>query len=345
MQKAFGKVLRVAISFALAGGLLWLFARNLDFAKVGAALRGAHPAWLAASVVVSVLGIPVRSWRWTRLIRHVGTVTQLEAFSATCIGFAATTLLPARAGEVVKPVALSRTSRLPLPPLLASVALERLIDLVCIVALFVVYALGGWAPAGVGGEAGSNFVILRRSALIAGGGTLVAIVLLALLSTRPALHDRLMGPFLRLLPHSLGAKVGALLRSFLEGFGSLRTAHASGAVALSSACLWLVICAQIHAGLLAFDLSFPFPVSFFVLTWSVLGLAIPTPGGVGGYHAAVAYGLTAFYAVAPATAAAFALAQHAIGFVPITILGLGFLAAGGLSLGSLKEEAVDPGTR
>ena len=27
-----------------------------------------------------------------------------------------------------------------------------------------------------------------------------------------------------------------------------------------------------------------FPVSFFVLTWAVLGLAIPTPGGVGGFH-------------------------------------------------------------
>ncbi len=343
MSKASGRVLRVAISFALAGGLLWLFARNLDFAKVGAALRAAHPGWLAASVALSLLGIPIRSWRWTRLVLHVGKVSQLEAFSATCIGFAATTLLPARAGEIVRPVALSRTSRLPLPPLLASIALERLIDLVSIVALFVVYALGGWAPSGVGGEAGSNFSLLRRSALLAGAGTATVLVLLALLSSRPALRDRLMSPFLRLLPGSLGEKVGSLLRSFLDGFGSLRTAHSTGAVALSSAALWLLISLQIYAGLLAFDLRFAFPVSFFVLTWGVLGLAIPTPGGVGGYHAAVAYGLTAFYGVAPATAAAVAIAQHAIGFVPITILGLGFLAAGGLTLGSLKGETAAAG--
>ena len=54
------------------------------------------------------------------------------------------------------------------------------------------------------------------------------------------------------------------------------------------------------------------PVSFFVLAWAILGLAIPTPGGVGGYPTAVAYALTAFYGVGKATAGAFALVSHAL---------------------------------
>jgi uncharacterized membrane protein YbhN (UPF0104 family) len=83
-------------------------------------------------------------------------------------------------------------------------------------------------------------------------------------------------------------------------------------------------------------------VAFFVLTWGVLGLAIPTPGGVGGYHAAVAYCLWGFYSVPKNTAAALALISHAISFVPITLLGLGFLAAGGLSLRSLADGKAEP---
>lgn len=341
MPSAAGRILRVVVSFALAGVMLWLFARNLDFERVGASLRGASPSWLAASSLLSVLAIPIRSWRWTLLLRHVGRVTQFDAFSATCIGFAATTLLPARAGEVVRPVALSRRTRLPFAPLLASIALERLIDLVCIITLFVFYALAGFAPAEMGAEAGTRFALLRRSALVAGAGTAAALVFLALLSARPSLRDRLLSPALRLLPARVGDRVGGVLRSFLEGFGSLRTARETLAVACGSAALWLTICAQVWAGLQAFDLRFPFAVSFFVLTWGVLGLAIPTPGGVGGYHAAVAYCLVAFHGVAPPSAAAFALAQHAVSFVPITVLGLGFLAAGGLSLGALRDEPAD----
>jgi len=90
--------------------------------------------------------------------------------------------------------------------------------------------------------------------------------------------------------------------------------------------------------LLAFDLVLPYPVAFFIIAWAILGLAIPTPGGVGGYHTAVAYSLAGFYAVPKETAAAFALVSHALSFVPITLVGLVFLLAGGLSLKSLREE-------
>ena len=84
----------------------------------------------------------------------------------------------------------------------------------------------------------------------------------------------------------------------------------------------------------------PFPVAFFVITWAVVVLAIPTPGGVVGYHTAVAYSLTGFYGVAKDTAAAFALVSHALSFGPITLVGLGFLIAGGFSLRSLAATPV-----
>jgi len=106
--------------------------------------------------------------------------------------------------------------------------------------------------------------------------------------------------------------------------------------------LWLVICLQIYSTMLAFDLRFPFPVSFFVLTWAVLGLAIPTPGGVGGYHAAVAYSLTGFFAVTEASAKAFAIVAHLISFAPVTIVGLALLGAGGMKLRTLAVESEEP---
>jgi uncharacterized protein (TIRG00374 family) len=331
------RAVRFAVSIGLAAILLGLFVRNLDFAAVGAALRNAHGGWLLAAAVAGLVATPpIRSWRWGHLLKgHPASVWNLN--SATAIGFAASTLLPARAGEIVRPVALSRSAALPLAPCLVSIALERLIDLLSTIALFVVFVLG-WAPGTLTGDEASRFALLRRSAFLLGAGTVAGVALLTLFAARPDLARRLAAPVLRRFSAKLSGRLASVLDSLLSGLAALRTARDAAVVAALSALLWLVICFQIWATLKAFDLVLPFPVSFFVLTWAVLGLAIPTPGGVGGYHAAVAYALTGFYAVPTNTAAAFALASHAISFVPITILGLLFLVAGGFSLKNLAEE-------
>jgi len=332
------KTVRVAVSLGLAAVLLVLFLRTLDFAAVGKAIRGAHVGWLLAAVTANLLATPLfRSWRWALLLKKAGRPSAFDLNSATSIGFAASTLLPARAGEIVRPIALARRAGLPVAPCLASIALERLIDLVVCVFLFVVYAVG-WAPQNMGGEAAGRFALLRHLALVFGAGTLAGLAVLAFLAAKPERTDRFVKPLLRPLPEKIGARIEALLLSFLDGLGALGTAKDVAVVAAASVALWALIASQVWMTLLAFDVAVPYPVSFFVLAWAILGLAIPTPGGVGGYHTAVAYALTAFYGISKDTAGAFALVSHALSFVPITVLGLGFLLAGGLSLKTLREE-------
>jgi len=330
--------LRVAVSVSLAAVLLFLFLRTLDFAAVGRAIRGAHGGWLVAAAACGLFHTPLfRSWRWALLLKRAGRPSTYDLNSATSIGFAASTLLPARAGEIVRPVALARRSGLPLAPCLASIALERLIDLVTCVFLFVVYAVG-WAPRDMGGEAAGRFALLRHLALLFGAGTLLGLLVLGFLAARPERTDRFVKPLLKPLPERVAARIEALLLSFLDGLGAVGSWRDAAVVAAASVALWLLIAAQVWMTLFAFDLVLPYPVAFFVIAWAILGLAIPTPGGVGGYHTAVAYALAGFYAVPKDTAAAFALVSHALSFVPVTLVGLVFLLAGGLSLKALREE-------
>jgi uncharacterized protein (TIRG00374 family) len=332
------KALRVGVSLGLAAVLLVLFLRTLDFAAVGRAIRAANVGWLAAAVAANLLATPLfRSWRWGLLLKKAGKPSFYDLNSATAIGFAASTLLPARAGEIVRPVALARRAGLKVAPCLSSVALERLIDLVVCILLFVVYAIG-WTPQNMSGEAAGRFALLRHLALIFGAGTVAGLAVLAFLAAKPERTDRFVKPLLRPLPTKVGARIEAILLSFLDGLGALGTAKDVAIVAVSSLALWALIASQVWMTMLAFGAHVPYPVSFFVLAWAILGLAIPTPGGVGGYHTAVAYALTAFYGVGKDTAGAFALVSHALSFVPITLLGLVFLLAGGLSLKSLREE-------
>jgi uncharacterized protein (TIRG00374 family) len=342
VPKAASNALRIAVSLGLSALLLWLFFRKLDISELGTTLSAAHPGWVGLALTITLVNFPLRSWRWTRLLHHVQRVPQREAFSATCIGFAASVLLPARAGEIVRPAVLSRRTGLPFAPALASIAVERLIDLVSVVLLFVAYALGGWEPANLAPEAHGRLEILRRSAFLVGAATVLVFAGLALLAARPQLAERVLGPLERRLPAKIAGRVVSLLRSFLGGLASIRTGSDAAVMAGSSAAMWLLNALQFHAVTRAFDIVLPYPVSFFVLTWAVLGLAIPTPGGVGGYHTAVAYSLTGFYGVAASPAAATALVTHAVAFVPVTLAGVAFLAGSGLTLRRLAASGGGP---
>ncbi|MCC6130111.1 MAG: flippase-like domain-containing protein [Acidobacteria bacterium] len=333
------KALNIGISLGLTALLLTLFLRNLDFAQVGHSIRNADPLWLGSALVASLVVIPIRSWRWTILLHHAGPLRQTDAIAATCIGFAATTLLPARAGEVVRPVALARMSDKPVSPFLASVGLERLIDLIVILLLFLAFALGGYMPQGLAPAERTAFLILQRSAYLAGTGSIIVLAVMTFLAVRRDLRTRWASKFLSFLPERFEHRLRPILMGLLQGLDALDCPKRGLLLASSSIFMWLVICLQLYATLRAFEFNFPFPITFWVLAWGILGLAIPTPGGVGGYHKAVAYSLTGFYGASTSEAAGFAIVSHAVSFVPITILGLAFLALQGTSFGRLAAES------
>ena len=88
----------------------------------------------------------------------------------------------------------------------------------------------------------------------------------------------------------------------------------------------------------------PFHSTFFMLGFLTVGVAVPTPGMVGGFHASYKIALLHFAfasdpAAAAATATAAALACHALTNLPVLVLGLVFLGREGLSWGGVSRLA------
>src|SRR5262249_58654539 len=100
--------------------------------------------------------------------------------------------------------------------------------------------------------------------------------------------------------------------------------------------LWLSIAAGIWGIAHAFAIRLPFAGSFLIMSLLTLGVAVPTPGGVGGYHAAYRYGATFFDARDEAAVGA-AIVAHLFSIVPPLGLGLLFAARRGLSGGRLPH--------
>ena len=66
---------------------------------------------------------------------------------------------------------------------------------------------------------------------------------------------------------------------------------------------------------------------------------MPTPGAIGGFHAAYEFAVATFFAAPPDRAVGAAFVLHAISFVPVTILGVIFMVSEGLTLTSAREIA------
>jgi hypothetical protein len=325
--------LQVAISLVLAGGLLALFLRNVRLEPLEEAIHSASKAWLAASLGIALATFALRGQRWVWLLRPVGRVPFWPAFLATAVGFAGNNL-PARVGEVIRPALLSRMRRLPFSPLLASILFERALDGGSVVFFFLLaVALG--LPGSTAGP--GAFAMLRTGALI-GAAVFVGFVALAvLILVRREATERLFDRLAARLPEAWRPRARAALATFPEGFASLSSPRLISSVAGSSLLMWLVINVQIYTVMRAFHIELPFSSSFVVTAAAVLGLAVPTPGGIGSYQAAVQYALTRFYGVPLAPASGVAVLAWAVSFIPITLIGLAALTTRSVRRGGGRE--------
>jgi glycosyltransferase 2 family protein len=313
---------QIVLSLLLAGGLLFLFLRQVQLEPLAQAIRSASAAWLAGSLAIAIATFLLRAVRWTWLLRPVGRVPFLPAFLATAVGFAGNNL-PARAGEVIRPALLARMQRLPFSALLASILFERALDGGSVVFFFLLAV-----TLGLPGSTASRgaFELLRTGAFFAAGLFFASIGLAVLLLVRREATERLFDRLARHLPAAWRPRAKAAVTAFPEGFASLANPRLIFSVVAGSLAMWLVINVQIYTVMRAFHIELPFSSAFVVTAAAVLGLAVPTPGGIGSYQAAVQYALTRFYGVPLAPASGVAVLAWAVSFVPITLIGLAALA-------------------
>src|ERR687892_1589157 len=126
---------RTILIFALTLGLLGFFFRNADMGGVWAETRRANGGLLVAAVIATLATYLLRAFRWQYLLAPIGPTHFATAFRTTVIGFAASFLLPARAGEVIRPYLLARREGLKASAAFATIILERLLDLVTVLLL------------------------------------------------------------------------------------------------------------------------------------------------------------------------------------------------------------------
>jgi glycosyltransferase 2 family protein len=334
---------RVAISLGLMAAFLALFLLSFDFAAAWRSLGTASPTLVLLSVAINLVGFLVRAWRWRYLMAPIREgVGMYNLTSTTFIGFMVSFLVPFRLGEVVRPILLARRERVSPSATLATIALERLLDTLTVMTLFLVFILSARGAAllsAAPGEAASQAsLLLRRGALGAGALVLVAVPLVVILVAFPgrvvAILHRLHGG-----RSSWATRAIEVVERFITGLGAVRRGRDLAASLLLSVALWLLIDLSVFVGTSAFGLPLRLPDIFLLILPLAVGIAMPTPGGVGPYEFLAQISLTDFWGIPRAVAAAAAIALHAIALVPTIAIGLAFMWRDGLRPADVKRLA------
>jgi uncharacterized protein (TIRG00374 family) len=329
--------IRTIVIIALAVGLLAIFLRGAHLDVVWREIRLADPWLVASSAVLTVLTMVLRGVRWQYLLAPIGHARFRTAFRTTMIGFAASAVLPARAGEVIRPYLLARQEGLSATATFATIVIERLVDSVTVVILLATFVL--FFDPGMANADGTMYRLVRIGGLSVGAVTLVVLVLMFFAARDPSAVGRWAYKVEHLLPGRLTHKLAEGLLRFAEGLAVVRAPRRLLMALLLSFPLWIVIALSIWVVIRAFGIGMPFTGSILVMALLVVGVAVPTPGGVGGFEAAIQIGLTSFYAVPNDRAVGTALVLHAVSLLPTVVLGFLFLIQDGLSFGTMRHLA------
>ncbi len=330
---------RLLLGGLLALALLAVFFRGIDWSSLGRALASARVLPLLGLVLVTVLVYAARAWRWGALLAPLGRVGFADLFSATMVGFASGLLVP-RAGELLRPWLVSRRHPIPTSAGFATIILERLVDLVTVLALFALYLFALPAPAAQ--REGPLMGLVKAGGAVTG---VAAVLALGFLLALHANAERAVGFAERLLsraPRWLAEPLGRVLHAFSGGLAVLRSPLPHLArIGAQSVLVWLLIALGFHLNHRAFGVDLPFHATFLLVAFLVVGVAIPTPGMVGGFHAFYLITLHEVYGVDRATAAAAGISAHALSNLPVLVLGLALLGREGLSLARVAEVTRD----
>ena len=323
-------VRRPAFHYSLSIGLALLFLylafRGTDFAKILQALREADYAWLTVGFMVMMLSHIVRAWRWRYLLNPIRSGTSLRnLFSGVMIGYFVNNILP-RAGEIARPYAIRKLEKIPVSTALGTVFVERVLDTVMFVSLVFVI------PLVYRGPLASSFPWLQKAGLVL---AIVSIALLGLpiiLMMRRDWTDAILRFLAKSLPGRLGGRLGTITHSFLDGFMFLSRPASAVRTLLLTLLIWGLYMLSMYASFFGFGLGSLGPGAALVtLAISSIGVAMPTPGGTGTYHAFTSQTLTQLFAVNGAVALSYATATHAINFIGVSVIGAYFLLKDGVS--------------
>lgn len=293
------------IGTTLVGVLLLVALLSLtDSSGVSDAILGADPTFVGAILLIYPVSFLLRAWRWRILLRPSGHLpSRANTFRAIMTGWFVNSLVPARAGDLVRGYALKATDDVPFGVGIGTIVVERIFDLLF---LGVVMAL-----------IATLYLRSAQSMYLAAGVAVVGAVLVVAV----LVLYRFGSSIARLFEGRMDA-VSRAVRSTGETLRRMRMNVFSLLLATAiSVGIWMVEVSTIYLAGRAIGIRLGFLPTVATGVSAFASQIVPlTPAGIGTYEATVTSVLYLF-GVRPETGTAIAFTDHFARLGVIYVLG------------------------
>jgi uncharacterized membrane protein YbhN (UPF0104 family) len=345
------KKIQIIAGLLLGAFLVWFLFRETDWAKVYELVLASDWRWLVAAFAAVMVSFGTRSQRWAYIVRAAKPVPFRTLFNATQIGFLGNYTLPARAGELIRALVLSRRERIPFTKCVAFVALDRVTDLFGLLAVMVVTIVAFRPEHAVVLPPGMELPDwarpllepdkLRVAAEVTGGVIALIVGALVVLYLNQPLALRVCGGIVGLVSKRLAARANEMLSHFAEGLHVFRSARDIALALLWSSFTWGLALVCFEAVFAAFHLDAPWYASSMVLAVMSVAISLPgAPGFIGQYHVGI---MLPLFIMLPGlsleTASAVAILAHLINLAGVVIAGVYSLHSEHIGLLELQHES------
>ncbi len=251
--------------------------------------RGADFFWINLVLLSFLISNVSRTIKWKMLLKPLGYKPKfMNSFLSILVGYFANLGLP-RMGEIIRAGILSKYENLPPEKVMGTIVVDRIVDVFCLglafgLALFFEYKKL-WTfltdrPEIAGTESNYNWLWIYA----------VALAILALLA---------LVFYKRMVQVPLFRKVLNLLKGLWDGVQSVRHLEKPWLFVFHSLNIWFLYFLMTWLGFKAFNPTshLGLEAALTVFVFGSLGVAIPSPGGMGTFHALVIIALTMFYSI------------------------------------------------
>jgi uncharacterized protein (TIRG00374 family) len=292
--------IKYILSFLLAAALVTCLVYWMDMPTLVRSLREALLLPVIVAVLLNVLVMAAKGVRWYILAADSSSISLWQSVRLTILGFFVNSFIPARGGDVLKGLAAARENRTSRATSIASVGLDKLMDMVTVFFLAAAFPFLPQLPPW-----------LKR-------GTLLSLVLAyALFAVVLVIAIRGRG----MKRGEGGTRFMKFFRKLASGFDSaVRPRKILAAVLLSLVSYGLQI-GMVHLCCLSTGISLSIPESACALLALNIAVSVPlTPLNVGTLHAAFV-GMLLFFGSTKEPAMTAAIALHLSYTLPLLLLG------------------------
>ncbi len=329
----------VWIGFAISGLAVAVFIYKFDMGEVRRSLAQANGWSMALAGLVFLTSYLVRGLRWKLLLHPLKVLPWSRVRDVLMVGFMLNCTLPARAGEIARPLLLWKLCGTSRRGGLATVGVERIFDGFCLVGMMSLVALAFEVPQGI---RDAGYVV---TAVMTTG--LAVVLWLAFHPTSAfAVADRV----LFFLPRRTRDRVLAFFERFVAGTGALRQPRLVLGVGLTTLCVWgleIVVYLSVMRG---FGIELPLWCSVIVMAAVNFSIAVPSaPAYLGVYEAGCGGAVVALsrllaYPMTWERALSYAIGLHLLVVAVIVGAGLVLMWRLGLSFGDLTRSEAASGS-